>query len=190
MTIKPSGYARAKNDLYETEAWATNALIRRFPVDGKFIWEPAAGNHAIADVLRLAGATVLTSDIATYDREHDLLRDFLEDEIDSRGLDGIITNPPYGWHNQTAEKFIKRALGLVPLVAMLLPVKFDSGKTRLPLMAGNASFLGKIVLVDRIQLVPGTTVDGTEDHAWFIWDQLGRWDGGNPILMYEGRDAG
>lgn len=77
MTVVASKYARAENDLYQTEPWATEALLRHFPVtpDDR-VWEPAAGNHLIADVLREHGAKVWTSDIVVYDREHDSLRDF------------------------------------------------------------------------------------------------------------------
>lgn len=34
MTVVASNYARKENDLYQTEPWATEALIRRFPVSG------------------------------------------------------------------------------------------------------------------------------------------------------------
>jgi hypothetical protein len=56
MTVVASNYARAANDLYQTEPWATEALLRHFPVFGVTVWEPAAGNHLMADVLRERGA--------------------------------------------------------------------------------------------------------------------------------------
>jgi hypothetical protein len=194
MTTRPSGYARRENDLYETPAWATEALLRRFPLNDKLVWDPCAGNHAIADAIecaRLTRAGIITSDIKVYDREHDIVADFLTDEaLPHIDHDAIVMNPPYGWHNQMAEKFIRRALSFSTrtLVAALLPVKFDSGKTRLDLTEDHERFCAKIVLVDRLQLIPGTTVQGTEDHAWFVWD-IARFDSGLPSLMYEGRDA-
>ena len=187
MTVTASNYARAENDLYQTEPWATEALLRHFPVKGKLVWEPAAGNHLMADVLAESGARVVTSDITEYDRQHAFHWDFLRgapygvpDEVDA-----IITNPPYGRGNRDAVLFAKRALDLCDgMVALLLTAKFDFGKTRRFLFADNPRFMVKIGLVDRIQWFPGES-GGTEDHAWYIWGPRGsgfshketRWEG-------------
>lgn len=171
MTVVASKFERQENDLYETEAWATRAFCRYFPVAGMKLWEPAAGGHKMADVLREFGGSVITSDIAYYGREHDHMLDFLRDPrpVDLGSVDGIVTNPPYGPRNILATRFVEQALAHCPgLVAMLLTAKFDSGKTRSHLFANNHRFVGKIVLTDRIQWFESDT-DGTEDHAWFIW---------------------
>lgn len=171
MTVVASSFERQHNDLYETEAWATEALIRFFPVDGLKVWESAAGNHKMADVLRKHGASVFTSDIQTYDRAHDAEFDFLADDhgADRGGFDEIATNPPYGKGNRLAVKFAQRALQrCLGTVALLLTAKFDSGKTRQHLFADNPRFVAKIVLLDRIQWFEGDST-GTEDHAWFVW---------------------
>lgn len=169
MTVTASGYARKENELYETESWATKILIKFFPVAGMSIWECAAGNHKMADELRLAGAEVFTSDIKTYEREHNQDFDFLSDRLDYDVFDGIVTNPPYGRQNRTATKFVEKALARCGgHVAMLLTMKFDSGKTRRHLMKDNPRFLAKIVLTDRISW-EGNGEGGTEDHAWYIW---------------------
>ncbi|MDW9740831.1 hypothetical protein GOB78_07695 [Sinorhizobium meliloti] len=188
MTVVSSKYARIENDLYQTEPWATEALIRHFPVAGMKIWEPAAGNHLIADVLKEAGATVHTSDIATYERPQDQWLDFLDDLPVTFGGDGIITNPPYGVQNRTAVKFAEKALERCPgLVALLLTAKFDSGSTRTHLFRDNPRFAGKIVLIDRISLLLNNE-SGTEDHAWYIWTETPRLPR-VPVLIYEGREA-
>ncbi|WP_336800499.1 hypothetical protein [Kaistia sp. MMO-174] len=189
MTVVTSKFARVDNELYETEEWATEALLRHFPVgpDDR-IWEPAAGNHKIADVLRAHGAKVFTSDIAAYDRRHDRIHDFLGEKR-IFPADSIITNPPYGKGNRQAAAFARRALERCDgLVALLLTAKFDFGNTRVDLFRDNPRFLAKIALIDRIQWFPGDK-SGTEDHAWFVW---GREDGfaalrGWPTLIYEGR---
>lgn len=190
MTVVASNYARKENDLYQTEPWATEALLRHFPVSGMRVWEPAAGNHLMADVLRENGAYVRTSDIATYDREHNEIVDFLTFEA-SAALwcpDAIITNPPYGKGNRDAVKFAERSLLFCPdIVALLLTAKFDFGKTRSHLFRDNPRFLAKIALVDRIQWFPGDN-SGTEDHCWLIW---GPASGApyTPRLIWEGRDG-
>lgn len=189
MTVVASNYARKENDLYQTEPWATEALLRRFPVSGLTVWEPAAGNHLMADVLREHGATVITSDIATYDRRHDATVNFIEKRFaykDPRH-DAIITNPPYGKGNRDAVRFAELALErCAGMVALLLTAKFDFGKTRRHLFADNPRFVAKINLVDRIQWFPGETT-GTEDHAWYVWGSRREYPA--PFILYEGRAA-
>jgi predicted RNA methylase len=186
LTVVASNYARKENDLYQTEPWATEALLRVVNVRGRKVWEPAAGNHLMADVLREHGAQVTTSDIVTYDREHDEIFDFIRASFDwSPQIDAIITNPPYGKGNREAVAFAERALSECKgLVALLLTAKFDFGKTRRHLFKDNKRFWGKIALVDRVQWFPGDS-SGTEDHAWYIWIDLE--DHSGPHMFWEGR---
>jgi hypothetical protein len=174
MTVVASNYARAANDLYQTEPWATEALLRHFPVMGLTVWEPAAGNHLMADVLGENGATVITSDIAEYDRQHGFLWDFIGGlELNMPDPEAIITNPPYGKGNRDAVKFAELALERCDgMVALLLTAKFDFGKTRRHLFQDNPRFLAKIALLDRISWA-GNGETGTEDHAWYVWGPLG-----------------
>lgn len=188
MTVVASNYARKENDLYQTEPWATEALLRHFPVVKDWVvWEPAAGNHLIADVLRDHGATVLTSDVVTYDRQHDRIFDFLKPGTDIPSSSALYTNPPYGKGNRDAVAFARLALERCGgFVALLLTAKFDFGKTRADLFANNPRFCAKIALVDRIQWFPGET-SGTEDHAWYVWGPSPGQGRGCGRLIYEGR---
>lgn len=195
MTVVASNYARKENDLYQTEPWATEALLRHFPVGaGMTVWEPSAGNHLIADVLREHGATVFTSDIATYDRQHDEYFDFLSPmnavTRQPRKFDHLYTNPPYGKGNRDAVKYARLALKrCAGYVALLLTAKFDFGNTRVDLFRDNPRFCAKIALVDRIQWFPGDS-SGTEDHAWYVWSPVAFAQGcGRARLIYEGRAA-
>jgi hypothetical protein len=188
MTVVASGYERKHLDLYETEAWATEALLRHFPVRGLDVWEPAAGGHKMADVLKAGGAaSVHTSDVETYDRQHDAVFDFLSDRDDYDVFDAIITNPPYGKSNRLAVKFAEKALERCGgRVALLLTVAFDSGNTRHHLFRDNPRFCGKVVLTDRISWT-GDGETGTGDHAWFVWGS--NFLGHEPRLYWEGRVA-
>lgn len=175
MTVTASNYAPVANHFYQTEPWATEALLRHFPVTGLTVWEPAAGNHLMADVLRDNGAEVITSDIATYDRQHHFTLDFIGGPAEARPehLDGIITNPPYGKGNRLAVQFAELALERCDgLVALLLTAKFDFGKTRRHLFQDNPRFMAKIALLDRISWA-GNGETGTEDHAWYVWGPKG-----------------
>lgn len=186
MTVTKSNYKLRKNELYETERWATRAAVKHMPIKGLLWHEPTAGNHKIADVLCEEGGRVVTSDIATYQRSHDFIYNYLSDEppVLDEPVDGVIGNPPYGPSNRTALKFIERALERCDgWVAMLLTAKFDSGLTRRHVLADCPRFYAKVVLLDRIQWFPGKTT-GTEDHAWFIWAPN---DGGEyqPRIFFE-----
>lgn len=188
MTIVASKYARRENDLYSTEPYPTLALNRRFPVKGMKIWEAAAGNHLMADVLRELGAKVVTSDIKTYDHRHDMLFNFLQSRppIKLKPPRNLITNPPYGDRNEDAMLFAERALERCDgYVVLLLTAGFDSGSSRLHLFKNNPRFMAKIVLVDRISwTLDGET--GTGDHAWFVWRPTGV-KSKPPVILYEGR---
>lgn len=169
MTVTASGYERQANDLYETPYWVTQLLLKHFPVSGMQVWEPAAGNHKMVDVLRAGGAEVFTSDVTMYGRPHDRVVDFLSDFHDYEVVDAIVTNPPYGKQNRLAVKFAERALERCSgYVALLLTAKFDSGKTRKHLLRDNPRFVAKITLLDRISWFNNND-GGTEDHAWFVW---------------------
>jgi hypothetical protein len=193
LTVVASNYARKENDLYQTEPWATEALLRHFPVAALTVWEPAAGNHLMADVLRESGARrVHTSDIATYDRPHDAIFDFLSAPYDGPVFNAIISNPPYGKGNRDAVRFAERALErCYGWVALLLTAKFDFGKTRRHLFQDNPRFAAKIALLDRIQWFPGES-SGTEDHAWYVWRPTSECSSrpeqrAKPIMLWEAR---
>jgi hypothetical protein len=188
MTVVASNYARKANDLYQTEPWATEALLRHFPVGpGMNVWEPAAGNHLMTDVIRETGATVYTTDITTYDRQHTEIIDFLHGSLVLSYISAIITNPPYGKGNRDAVRFAELALDrCAGIVALLLTAKFDFGKTRTHLFRDNPRFTAKIALLDRIQWFPGAT-SGTEDHAWYVWGPAPGLGCGKASLLYEGK---
>lgn len=192
MTVTASKYARVENDLYQTEPWVTEAILRNFPMTGLLVWENAAGNHLMADVLREHGAKVITTDIATYDREHDGIFDFLNGDdfgcpSNCDFVDAIFTNPPYGKQNRDAVKFVERALRWTDgWVIMVLTNAFDSGNTRNHLFRDNHRFHAKIVLIDRISwTLDGET--GTGDHAVFVWRPRNWPNTPPPKLIYEGK---
>ena len=176
MTVVASKYAPKKNDLYETEPWAAEALIRALVQLNLWrngvIWEPAAGNHALARPCLDAGAeAIVTSDIATYDCQHTFMFDFLtsdEAPLPLKEFD-LITNPPYGRSNRLAVKFAERALERCDgFVALLLTAKFDFGSSRKHLFRDCERFCAKVALLDRVSW-EGNGETGTEDHAWYIW---------------------
>lgn len=179
MTVVASKYAPKKNDLYETEPWAVDAVLRAIKTLGLWragtIWEPAASNHAMVQSCMKAGAaTIITSDICTYNQSHSFLMDFLSCEGAPADLGefDVISNPPYGPSNRLAVRFAEKALERCDgYVALLLTAKFDFGSTRTHLFRDCDRFCAKVALMDRVSWL-GNGETGTEDHAWYIWGPI------------------
>lgn len=131
-------YADRDNDLYETPACATHALLKTGELDNaKTIWEPCAGRGAIARILIAAGHDVIASDLIDYDGS---------DKYITSGIDffvpltpayaatpsicsAIVTNPPFMY----ADKFVRHAmnLGLKTVVLLRLMALEGSGRSDL-----------------------------------------------------------
>jgi hypothetical protein len=107
--------------------------------------------------------------------------DFFKVENDSRD---IVTNPPFN----IADKFIRHALCLsAGKVAMLLPIAFDSAKTRRDLFE-QKPFKAKYTLTKRIRWenLEQKKNGPSTNHAWFVWD----WQyEGKPFLGYLPKEA-
>ena len=166
---------------YQTPPAATQALIRAELLPHA-IWEPAAGQGAIANVLRDAGHHVITSDIVQYDGfELDFVQDFLtvrKDETLCRSYEGlgyvttmIVTNPPF----KIAQAFVEHALTLVPHVAMFLRLLYLESETRAPFF--NRGQLKRVhVFSDRVPQMHRTDWAGpkasqAKAFGWFIFDR-------------------
>lgn len=185
MAQRISGYERKPRDLYETPEWVTRALISYIhPIfDTLNVWEPACASGKMA---RELGAIYASDLVTTYGTPG---VDFLKTDRLPERVNAIITNPPF---NREAEKFIRHGIELIrPIggfMAMLLPIDFDSGKTRRDMFGACPGFAAKLVLTSRIVWFdppPGAKNKGpSQNHAWFIWDyadtgQLG------PAIAYD-----
>ena len=107
-----SAAGRRQLDLYPTPPEVTVALMRflNFP-SGVSVWEPAAGDGDMADVIAQYAFPVYVTDIRDG-------TDFLKSCIDD--ADWIITNPPFS----LAEEFIRHAAELNKPFAMLLKAQY------------------------------------------------------------------
>jgi hypothetical protein len=93
------------------------------------VWEPAAGDGALVDVLTAAGREVIASDINPQ-RRGVLPRDFLTG-APPLGIGGVtlITDPPFG---DLGDQFLRRALALLEagvISAAVLLQRADAGGT-------------------------------------------------------------
>lgn len=170
VSQRDSGYARKERDLYETPEWVTEALLPHLhlsSINGS-IWEPACGSGKMARVLEAKLRGVVQSDIDTG-------TDFLLVQgSDAKGIDAIITNPPY----DLAQEFIEHALRLMEpvqgIIAMLLRTDFDHAKSRAHLFRDCPAYSKKLVLMKRIAWFVEANgkpkASPSFNHAWYIWD--------------------
>jgi hypothetical protein len=164
---------REENDYYATSPKAVELLLDVETFD-KNIWECAAGEDHIANVLRKHGHIVWSTDI--IDRTgYTEIKDFLTSNEKFNG--DIITNPPYKY----AQDFVEHAIETVETgnkVAMYLKLTFLEGKKRQRLfkqrnlktvyvMAGrmgcakNGEFYNKEEQLEQ----------GAVAFAWFVWEK-------------------
>lgn len=153
-------------DFFPTPAWATRALLAVESFDGP-IWEPAAGDGAMARVLIAAGYDVTASDL--FDRGYgETGVNFLTED---RRFPTIITNPPYN----AAEGFIDAALRQATgRVAMLLRLAFLEGVSRQKTLFSVNPPSRVWAFSERCTFAPAgssITTGGTTAYAWFIWDR-------------------
>lgn len=200
MSRTASGFERQPAELYETPEWVVDALVDHVPIDGLTIWEPACGPGKMVRAMQRHGAIVSASDLNTYPGVSGARfgLDFLSTTKLS-GIDGIITNPPYGPRGTTATAFIRHGISQIVrggFMALLLPIDFDCAMRRADCFEDCPQFAAKIALRKRIvwfgqPKVPGVKNNGpTENHAWFLWQATGAIEQGAPILLYGPKNGG
>lgn len=190
MGQRNSGYERKPSDFYATPAWVTEALLPHIPrIHGGVVWEPAAGDGAMAEVLRWRlTCDVIASDISPaigHEKRIDEY-DFLGDTPRYTAIDAVITNPPFG---KDAGRFIERALEVTRpsrgFVAMLLRTQFDHGKGYQHLFGRHPAWATKLMLTRRIvwfvEANGKPKASPSDCHSWFIWDWRHR---GPPTIAY------
>jgi hypothetical protein len=177
MSIRASGFARVPADLYQTPPWLIDALAEHVNLNGLCVWEPACGEGQMVRALEAHGAHVTATDLHDHGFEGQIDQfDFVGGEHYVPGFyfDSIISNPPYGAQGKVGEAFIAAGLAWIPsggLLALLLPVDFDSAKTRARFFGDCPEFAAKIILRRRIawfEPQPGQA-GPSANHAWFIW---------------------
>ena len=164
-------HAARGNDLYETPAVATEALLRVEVTLPRTIWEPAAGRGAIVRVLREHGHDVVASDLVDYGGL-DFVSDFLARERVPAGCEAILTNPPF----RLADQFVAHALDLCPRVIMLLRLAFLESVRHTHILE-NRGLARAHLFRKRLPMMHRDGWQGRKGNsgmafAWFVWDRV------------------
>ena len=148
---------RQKDDFYPTPPEATQALLSCEQFTG-LIWEPACGDGAISEHLKLHDYDVVSTDLNSYGYpDAQTGCDFLMEH--KRLADTIITNPPY----KLAGEFISHAIDLgVETHAWLLRLAFLEGKKRFRDLYSKHPPAAVYVFSERL-----TIIRGDHDAAWY-----------------------
>lgn len=176
-----------RDDLYETPAVATHALVDAVAALGdplpERIWEPACGRGAISRVLIERGHKVASSDLVDYGFGF-AGRDFLLGDETPPDIDAIVTNPPYKLASQFAAAAIRRAsrvcmlLRLAFLEAGDAAAKSQARRDRAFALDGG-QLRRVIVFANRLPMMhrdgwTGPKANSGSAFAWFCWDRTHR----------------
>lgn len=168
--------SRNRLDAYFTPPELTTALVRRLrktpgwaPKEILTVAEPCAGDGWITHVLTAGGYSVISGDVDPERGTHYRGVNFLGGRALEvyRGVDAIITNPPY----TGVAHYVRRALEITPRVAMLLRLSFlepcDSrpGAARVDLLEK----LGRVIVLPRVSFIHGKGGTDSTTCAWFLW---------------------
>lgn len=154
---------RQKDDFYPTPEYVTDILLKNYHFDGP-IWECACGDGRMSEVLKKHGYHVVSTDLIDrgyYDRTPKAI-DFL---LENTKAENIVTNPPFN----LAYEFIVQGLRLADkCLALLLPIRYLTGKTRVSLYKDNPP--SKIIVIpNKVDFVGNG--NPVMEFAWFVWDR-------------------
>jgi len=165
-------FADRGNDHYKTSPGATSALVLIEPLP-KYIWDPCCGTGTIVTELRAAGHEVVASDLVDYGIPITPPAyygvDFLLERQATADCEAIICNPPY----KLASQFVRHAIELVPLTAMLLRLAFLESASRTEILE-NGQLARVLVFRKRLPMMHrhgwnGPRASNSICFAWFIW---------------------
>lgn len=166
-------------DLFPTPPWATRALfyevIGAAGLQGKTVWEPAAGLGTMSEVIAEFAHTVVASDVHDYGKGH-LIGSFVGEGADviqvSGQVDWVITNPPFN----LALEFVQRGLEVASVgVAVLVRSVWSEGGERYRELFSKTPPTCIAQFCERVPMVAGRwdpKASTATSYAWYVWKDL------------------
>lgn len=170
---RKEGEERQEHDFYATHPSAIPPLLKVLGWEngGKYVWECAAGQCHLSNMLELYGHKVLSTDL--IDRGCGVISgiDFLKPTpFDFEQFDAIITNPPYSH----ALEFVERSIQLAPIACHFLNIRFLESATRREFFKQHppryVCVFSERIPSSKNGLFPKGE-SSTVCYAWFIWEQ-------------------
>lgn len=162
-------------DFFPTPPWATRALFLdtvEFPFEKTRVWEPAAGEGHMAEVIRDLGCEVHASDVHDYGRGYDI-GSFVGEGPDVARCpfrpDWVVTNPPFNLALEFAERGLREARRGV---ALLVRSVWSEGAERYARLfkINPPSIIAQFC--ERVPMVAGRwdpKASTATSYAWYIW---------------------
>lgn len=172
MNVAPEDRRAADFDPTPPSATAAFALeeasaLSAFPA----VWEPAAGDGQMVDVLRRLGVPVRASDLVDRGRGFERL-DFLRPDGRPRSR-AVVTNPPYSLCNDGSWFAAARDWGL-DYMALLLPLAFFATRRGLDMFRADPP--SRLLLLSwKVDFKAQGAPPG--NHHWAVWDRAAPRDG-------------
>jgi len=172
-SLSGSGKNRVENDFYATNPKSVEDLFKNHEINGYSVWEPAAGQGHISNVLKNHFPEVYSSDL--IDRGCGFYEvDFLSYNGDKK-VDWVITNPPFKY----SREFIEKGLEVSNKgVAMFLKVQFLEGIGRKQFLKDSP--LKYVYVFSKRQVIfrngqelneKGKPWANTMCFCWFVWEK-------------------
>lgn len=166
-------------DYFPTPPWATRALLHDAlpdePWSERSVWEPAAGEGHMTNVLKESVRIVCSSDVHDYKRGYrigsfvGLGEDVAKKPFGKEGPDWIITNPPFNLALEFAQRGLQDArCG----VALLVRSVWAEGRERYESLFSKAPPSVIAQFAERVPMVAGRwdpQASTATSYAWFIW---------------------
>lgn len=165
-------------EFFPTPPWATRALFERVMIPNSFrearVWEPAAGEDHMADVIQEYASDVFRSDVHDYGRGH-VVGSFVGQGVDviaaPKPIDWVISNPPFS----LAVDFALRGLQVAAAgVALLLRTAWLEGGDRYRELFSKHRPLLVAQFSERVPMTKGRwdpDAGTTTAYAWFVWEK-------------------
>lgn len=159
-------------DFFPTPPWATRALCEIIDLSNAHVWEPAAGEGHMAEVLREYAASVFASDVHVYGYRLDACGSFTGAGLDvvasPRKVDWIITNPPFN----LAEAFLQRALDEAHGVAFFVRTQWLETEARHREVFSKTPPDLVALFAERVALIKGRwdpQASTATSYCWCVW---------------------
>lgn len=184
MTRTASNYDRMKRDQYFTEHWVPEAVLDVVRLSG-LTCDPCAGGWNVVEALRNLGVACEGFDIdpelerppqpwALPPRDFLTFHGFNDQGTPYRNY---VFNPPYGLQGRLAVRFLEHALMLTEalggkVLAIAMPVDFDSGSTRRHLFNDHPAYDAEYKLTKRLRWtnIKQKANGPKENHTVHVWD--------------------